>query len=47
MCSEQINDNNFDIISESYKAEAECGEFFDDFEDPNTIKNKEELKGQR
>lgn len=43
MCSEQINDDNFDIILESYKAESECDEFFGDW-NPNTIKNKEELK---
>ena len=41
--SSQINDDNFDLILESYKAEVECGEFFGDWE-PNNIKNKEDLK---
>ena len=43
LCSEQINDENYTIILESYKAEVECGEFFGDW-DPNLINNKDELK---
>ena len=43
MCSDQINDDNFFLILESYKAEKESDEFFGEW-NPNEIKNKEELK---
>tara|TARA_X000000950_G_scaffold287551_1_gene400262 strand:- start:805 stop:1521 length:717 start_codon:yes stop_codon:yes gene_type:complete len=36
LAASQINDDNFVIILESYKAELECGEFFGDW-NPNTI----------
>lgn len=39
----EITDVNFNIILETYKAEAECDEF-DGMWDPYTIRNKEELK---
>lgn len=42
-CSEQINDDNYYLILESYKAELESNEFFGDW-DPNNIEDKEELK---
>ena len=43
MCSEQIKDDNFNIILESYKAEVESSEFFGQW-DPNSINTKEELQ---
>ena len=43
MCSEQIKDDNFNLILESYKAEVESDEFFGEW-DPDTITNKEELQ---
>ena len=36
LAASQINDDNFVIILESYKAELECGEFFGDW-NPNAI----------
>ena len=36
LAASQINDDNFVIILESYKAELECGEFFGDW-NPNKI----------
>ena len=43
MCSEQIKDDNFNIILESYKAEVESLEFFGEW-DPNLIDTKEDLQ---
>lgn len=45
LAAEQINEDNFAIILETYKAEQECDEF-DGFWEPNSIKSSEELKNE-
>lgn len=43
MAANEIRDNNYQIILESYKAEVESNEFFGDW-DPNSINSIEDLK---
>jgi len=43
MAANEIRDNNYQIILESYKAEVESDEFFGDW-DPNSIDSIEDLK---
>jgi len=43
LCANEINEDNFDIVLESYRAENECGEFFGEW-DPDNINSIEELK---
>lgn len=43
LCANEINEGNFDIILESYRAENEFGEFFGEW-DPNNINSIDELK---
>ena len=43
IASNEINDDNFEIILESYKAELEYGEFIGDW-NPNEINSKDDLK---
>jgi len=45
MAANEINDDNYDMIVESYKAEVESNEFFGDW-DPNNIKTIKELRGE-